>query len=233
MSYCANANYVLSGKDFSKYKLEMTFTPRGGDSLRKFAMEAPCITPPANPVVILTSPRGSVTYPGDTTISIHWSFANLQNVSLEFSSDGGAKWNAIASNVGASSGILPWKVPNLASQKMLVRIFDATSDTVADTSLLFFSATKTAAIAETPSNPLSFTLRPDPAHDELSIMPSINIRNIHCDILDERGVVIQQVNGNADDCSGLSVSLRSLPAGTYLVHITSPVDTVITFVHYP
>ncbi len=232
MSYCANANYILSGQDFSQYKLEMTFTPRGGDSLRKFALEAPCITPPANPIVILTNPRGSATYPGDTTITLHWAYANLQNVSLEYSSDGGVGWNPIVANVPANTGKLDWKVANVSSQKMLVRVFDAQSDTVADTSLLFFTVIKSAAVAETTmANGTSFLLRPDPAGDEIALIPSNEISWLQCEIVDALGGVTLKFAGRAAQSSGLAMNIRSLAAGTYFLRITSPVNRVFAFYH--
>ncbi len=236
MSYCPNANYILANADFSKYTIDMTFSKRGGDSIRKFAALAPCITPPTNPVVILTNPRGSATYRGDTTVAVTWRYAGVDTVALGYSTDGGGTWSPITSAIPASWGSIQWKVPNVASQKMLVKVFDVARDTVADTSLLFFTVTKTADVAATISGAstsiISFSLVPDPAGDMLRIVPSETIVNLKSEILDERGVVLQSMSGNANASSGFSVGLSTLPAGTYFLHIASPVERVISFTHY-
>ncbi len=139
MSYCAGTNYTLSNNDFSQYKLEMTFSRRADTVLRANAEKASCITPPKDPTVILTYPRGSATYKGDSTVSILWTSAHITNVSIEYSDNGGTGWKSIKTNLPASDGATDWKIPNVASKKMLVRIFDASVSSIADTSLLFFT----------------------------------------------------------------------------------------------
>ena len=237
MSYCPNANYVLAFGDFSKYTIDMTFSHRGGDSIHKFAGLAQCITPPAQPIVILTNPRGSETYSGNTILPITWSSANVNSVILEYSTDGGSSWNSIPITLPASTGSYGWKVPNISSTSMLVRIFDASNGGVGDTSLLFFTVTPSSGVGnssgtETAAKAISFSLVPDPAWDAMRIVPSESIVNLKSEILDERGIVLQRVDGNADVSSGLGVSLKALPAGAYFLHIASPVDRVISFTHY-
>ena len=142
MSYCANANYFLSGNDFSYYTLEMTFSHRPDSVMRYNAENAACIQTPAGPIVILLSPRGSESYTGGAMIPLKWTYANIQNVTLEYSSDGGVSWNPIQSGIPAAQETLDWKMPNISSQQMLVRIYDAQNQNTGDTSLLFFSSNK-------------------------------------------------------------------------------------------
>lgn len=155
MSYCAGTNYTLSNNDFSQYKLEMTFSRRADTVLRANAEKASCITPPKDPTVILTYPRGSATYKGDSTVSILWTYAHVTNVSLEYSDNGGTSWKSIKTNVPASDGATDWKIPNVSSKKMLVRIFDASASSVADTSLLFFTVNSIAVGKITITKPVA------------------------------------------------------------------------------
>ncbi len=153
MSYCAGTNYTLSNNDFSQYKLELTFSQRADTVLRANAEKASCITPPKDPTIILTYPRGSATYKGDSTINILWTFAHVTNVSLEYSDNGGTSWKSIKTNVPASDGATDWKIPNTSSKKMLVRIFDASASSAADTSLLFFTVNSIAISKITVTKP--------------------------------------------------------------------------------
>jgi len=136
MSYCANTNYGLSGNDFSKYKLEMTFSPRVAEVLRSEA-EATCLAEPTLPTVILKNPRGGRSIPASSPIELRWASAKVQNVALAYSLDGGERWEPIVSGVPSSEGRYPWTTPSSGSTKMLVRIFDVTDGSVADTSLMY------------------------------------------------------------------------------------------------
>ncbi|MEI8134301.1 MAG: M12 family metallo-peptidase [bacterium] len=144
MSYCANTNYALSGNNFAEYKLVMTFSKKPDSVIRATVEKASCITAPSAPTVVLTSPRGSTTFSGDSTTAIQWASAHLTTVSLEYSSNGGTSWNPIASSLQAADCNYNWKMPNISSTQMLVRIFDATHASPAeDTSLLFFTINST------------------------------------------------------------------------------------------
>lgn len=230
MSYCANANYTLSGNDFNQFKLAMTFTPRVDSALRANAEKAACIQPPDSPTVILRSPRGSETYSGDTTIRLMWSLANVTKVSLEYSSDGGSQWKPISSNIPSAIAYYNWTLPNITSQKMLVRAFDPGNPSVADTSLLFFSVKQVAAVGEA-------TLREErsPSLTLDRYWLTVNTPEIWSDlcyeIVDDRGSAIAR--GNAVVAGKTArIGVASIAAGTYFLRITSgsvPNTSVLPF----
>jgi len=220
MSYCANANYALSGKDFSQYKLDMTFSHRPDSVMRFNAEKSACIQPPANPIVILLSPRGSEAYLGGATIPLKWTYANIQNVTLEYSSNGGTSWQPIQSGIAASQAALNWKMPNISSQQMLVRIYETGNTSVGDTSLIFFSLTKngvqTASVEDN-----SFLLIPNPAKDHFILTAKQNIGSVQCDLIDELGAVRKHFKGNLTASRGLNFDIHDMISGKYFLCITN------------
>ncbi|HWF44816.1 MAG TPA: M12 family metallo-peptidase [Candidatus Kapabacteria bacterium] len=231
MSYCANANYALSGNDFTQFKLALTFSPKVDSVLRVNAEQAPCITPPATPIVIFLSPRGSETYPGDTTIAIKWSFAHVSNVSLEYSSDGGNSWKPIANGVAATLGMYSWVIPNITSKKMLVKIADDADPSVADTSLLFFSVAPTANIDNAEPGNTTFSISLEPV-THILIVHSSEIMRIRWEIANDRGIIVLSGNGTNTSLES-NIHLDGLAAGAYFLRITSPTSSILPFTYLP
>jgi len=218
MSYCANANYTLSGNDFSQYKLDMTFSHRPDSVMRYNAELAACIQPPTNPIVILLSPRGSEYYSGGATIPLKWTYANISTVSLEYSSNGGTTWSPIQIGIPASQATINWQMPNISSQQMLVRVFETGNTAIGDTSLIFFTLTKdNVAISDADNNP--FTLNPNPAKDYIKLSTKQNIGLVECDLIDELGVVRKHFKGNLTGLQGLTFETKGLVTGKYFLHV--------------
>jgi hypothetical protein len=76
-----------------------------------------------------------ITYPVDddrmtpgTVRSIVWGSNGVTAVRIDFSSDGGATWSAVADSVAAEAGEYRWTVPNIGSSQCKFRIVDV-SDT--------------------------------------------------------------------------------------------------------
>ncbi len=83
----------------------------------------------------LTSPNGSDYLQAGTTSNITWQSSFINNVDIEYSSDGGANWNSIVTNYSAASQTYAWNIPaNLSSNQMLVRISDSQQNTITDQS---------------------------------------------------------------------------------------------------
>lgn len=233
MSYCANANYTLSGNDFSQFKLAMTFSPRVATVMRTNAEKAPCVQPPLDTTLILISPRGSETFAGDTIIAVEWSYAHIDSVSLDYTTNGGSSWSSIATGLTAASNSYNWKVPNVASTKMLVRVRNAApASLVADTSLIVSTVTQHAAsVAAAGPEGLEFAISPDPAGDFLIVKPSSDCTNVIAEILDVQGKVLGTFDGSTISTTGMKLSLKQIPAGAYFLRLSSPVGRIIPFSH--
>ncbi|MEW5848342.1 MAG: metallophosphoesterase [Myxococcota bacterium] len=84
--------------------------------------------------LVVDAPNGGETYnPGDN-VTIRWATVGaVSNVNLELSTDGGANWSAIASNV-QNTGQYAWTVPTVSSTRALVRVVNAANPTMRDES---------------------------------------------------------------------------------------------------
>jgi endonuclease/exonuclease/phosphatase family metal-dependent hydrolase len=96
----------------------------------------------AVPSVTVTAPNGGESWAGGSSHAITWTSANVSNVRLEASMDGGSTWSVLVSST-ASTGSYTWTVPSTATTSALVRVSDTASAT-ADASNATFTITVTA-----------------------------------------------------------------------------------------
>lgn len=227
MSYCANANYTLAGRDYAYFKLAMTFSPRVATVMRTNAEKAACVKSPDSPLVILQYPHGTETLTADSICPIKWTYSNVQKVTLEYSTNGGAYWNTITSQLSAGDGSFAWKVPRVNSSQMLVRIAETGNDQHADTSLMFFTVVSTASSpgAAGPVGP-KFSLTLDASGNWITLAPLVNSPALRCEIVDVLGNVVQKYSGVANPAK---VSISTLPPGSYFVRMLSPSQEVLRF----
>ncbi|GAB1443680.1 hypothetical protein MASR2M39_25220 [Ignavibacteriales bacterium] len=74
------------------------------------------------PSVRLISPVGGEKWLSGKQYSIIWSFVNIENVKLEYSTNNGLDWTTIEASFAANSGSYIWTVPAIESIQCLVRI---------------------------------------------------------------------------------------------------------------
>ncbi|MBC8125204.1 MAG: hypothetical protein H7X70_05675 [Candidatus Kapabacteria bacterium] len=149
MSYCANANYTLSGNDFSKYKVELTFIPKVADHIRASAVDAiskGCLTQPKTPLLYLRRPIGEEAITGGSPLSITWGSARLDSVDLDYSIDG-TSWNRIASGIPCRPALYEWVVPNVSTSALIVRIASSRDTSLKDGMILPLAVEKTVGIS--------------------------------------------------------------------------------------
>ncbi|MBA3644693.1 MAG: PKD domain-containing protein [Gemmatimonadaceae bacterium] len=84
---------------------------------------------PGAPTTTVTSPNGGETWLTSSVHNITWTSANIANVNLDYSLDGGGTWTAIAAGVSASTGSYSWTLPATTSTNAKVRVTDAASST--------------------------------------------------------------------------------------------------------
>ena len=89
--------------------------------------------------ITVTSPNGGENWLITSVNNITWTSSNVANVKIDYSTNSGASWINIASNVSAASGIYYWTIPNTQTSSALVRVYDAADSTVGDTSNNVFS----------------------------------------------------------------------------------------------
>ncbi|MDQ1266677.1 MAG: Peptidase protein [Bacteroidota bacterium] len=131
MSYCHLTN--------STHNVVLKFHDRMKPLLRRAAESASCCKDMSAKYVHLLNPLGGVTLKVGETEPIRWTSAITTKVNLRYSSDGGNKWNEIASNLPVKDSIYQWKIPYMYTTKALVMICDADLPVVSDTSIVNFS----------------------------------------------------------------------------------------------
>lgn len=70
----------------------------------------------------LTAPNGGQTIKGGSVYNITWATQFIQSLDIDYSTDNGNTWSAIARSVSAASGSYLWTVPNILTDSLRVRI---------------------------------------------------------------------------------------------------------------
>lgn len=88
----------------------------------------------------LTSPNGGEVLVGGSEYTIYWTAVSVENISLQYSSNGGGTWNTIVQSYPASSNSYNWTpVPEIISSNCLVKILDVAEASLIDISDAEFS----------------------------------------------------------------------------------------------
>jgi len=82
----------------------------------------------------LTSPNGSEVITTGASHTIRWTYANIANVKLQYSKDGGATWINIVTSLAATPSSYAWTAPTITSYECRVRVLDVAASTVYDDS---------------------------------------------------------------------------------------------------
>lgn len=111
----------------------------------------------------------------NTTVPVSWTSSSVQNIKIEYSVNNGTNWNLIAASVPASQLTYNWTTPSYTTTTALIRISDASDNSVSSVSSVFtiapaitnisFSVDASVLISENKFNP---------ATDKLYIRGSFN-----------------------------------------------------------
>ena len=71
--------------------------------------------------ITLTYPNGGEQFYPYQQVDIAWSYNNLDNIKLEYSSDNGQTWVVIVASINASTGSYTWIAPNIQSSQFLIK----------------------------------------------------------------------------------------------------------------
>jgi len=133
MSYCDLTN--------SSKSVPFTFLPRVYTFLRDRLENSKCITEAQEPQIRMIGPWGNQTFVSGRKALVEWTSSRVTNVKVQFSEDGGGKWNDIATNIPAASssmingqGSYLWTVPKITTNTGRFRVVDMTNANVNDTS---------------------------------------------------------------------------------------------------
>ncbi len=136
MSYC----HLISENPGPRY----TFLLPVDSVVRYGAEHAGCLKTPTVPTLMLAEPIGGPDQIVriDTGVAVQWLSAAVTKVNIEYSLDGGKTFNTIADAVGlpATDRYFRWYPPaGTSSSQTMVRIYDPSNKTIADTSYAVFT----------------------------------------------------------------------------------------------
>ncbi len=84
--------------------------------------------------IVLSSPNGGEFYLANEIAKIRWENTPVSDIKIEYSIDDGAEWKEIVASIPSSSGSYDWAIPNVKSNKCLVKISDASNISIFDES---------------------------------------------------------------------------------------------------
>jgi hypothetical protein len=87
----------------------------------------------STPSITITRPNGGDIFETGASENITWVSSNINNVTIEYSTNSGATWNTIKANL-PSTGTYTWSVPNVKSTQCLVKISDDQNPAIYDLS---------------------------------------------------------------------------------------------------
>ncbi len=150
MSYCHLTNPTHS--------VQLIFHPRELPLARTAAERSKCVSQVSAPYISLLNPLGDKTYVSGEILPIRWTSANVNYLTIFFSSDKGATWSIIADNVPAPDSVYLWNLPFINTTKALIYIRDKSNPNVADTSLKTFSIKSRTLQITTPTENEEFAV---------------------------------------------------------------------------
>ncbi|MEM6733071.1 MAG: hypothetical protein AAF658_16055, partial [Myxococcota bacterium] len=98
----------------------------------------------------VTTPNGGETWPASSQQVVTWTAADLELLTIEFSSDGGATYSPVLTDVAATSGQATITVPDQGSPDYLIRLVSAVP-ALTETSDTRFTVTSTDSVFVDPS----------------------------------------------------------------------------------
>ncbi|MCK4224326.1 MAG: T9SS type A sorting domain-containing protein, partial [candidate division Zixibacteria bacterium] len=158
------------------------------------------ITPEA---VTVTAPNGGENWCVDTTYNITWTYSCIDNVQIEYSTNGGSTWMTIIASTPSVGGSYAWTVPNTPSSNCLVRICDAADNNPCDLSDNFF--TIEPCLPDTCIYPEHFVFTDSTSDSYSIVIDSAFLDGLELEECDEIGVFDDTGGGKGLLCVGASV----------------------------
>ena len=87
----------------------------------------------------LSIPNGGEVWVFNTIQEIRWFSDDIENIKIEYTSDGDTIWNTIVESISANLGNFYWLTPNIQSQYCRIRISDVEDSTLFDVSDNYFT----------------------------------------------------------------------------------------------
>jgi len=125
-------------------------------------------------MVRVKTPNGGETWAATSKNEITWTYLNVENIKIEYTTNNGSEWIEIIASTPAAPGSYLWTVPNNPSSSCKVRISDVSTPALIDPSNRAFTIT---AAPPAPSNIGGWALQFDGVDDNVSFSSSPGYNN--------------------------------------------------------
>lgn len=166
----------------------------------------------------LNLPSQEDTLDGGSNYTIEWTAsADVNNVLIEFSDDGGNSWEEVASNVNAGQESYDWSVPSETIEEAVIRLTDEGDNTVSAESGTFYIDGSTSL--ESIEEASSLNLFPNPATNRVNveIPDSFSKNDLQISVVSMKGKV-QSVPKTIKN-GQIKIDVDNLAKGIYYVKI--------------
>jgi len=179
--------------------------------------------------VDITSPNSKKIVSTNTKENITWTYKNVNKFDLQFSDNNGTSWITIATDVTPMADKFTWSVPNLKSNKAIIRaIWNGDESMEYDRTEVF--VIDGIVSVEKGDDLVSFVTAPNPFYTDMKVnfnIPSdMNVNIVLYNALgDKVRTVISGEQFSAGDHT-LSINGEDLPSGSYYLHINAGMTTM-------
>lgn len=91
--------------------------------------------------IVVTSPKGKEVWSAGSVKEITWYSNQVNNVNISYSTNNGAAWQTVATDVPASPAKYQWTIPGTITNEALIKISDAGNSSISDVSDTTFTIT--------------------------------------------------------------------------------------------
>ena len=171
----------------------------------------------------LTSPVGGETIQGNDFFDITWTSEIINDVNVEFSSDGMNTWDVIESSLPAEDLSYTWYVPNLGSENCFIKLTSPGLPDLYSVNQAPFAITETVGIEQIKNTDnIQLTVFPNPVTDVAILNYSITKDwsvNYKIEIYNATGSIVYDKTGIVDKFGNqnLEINLQTLDAGIYIL----------------
>jgi PKD repeat protein len=103
------------------------------------------------PSIIVNSPNGGERWLAGTVHNITWISNEIENINIEYSTNGGSTWITVSGNLSAGTSQFSWTIPNTPSTQCLMKISDVTDPNMLDLSNSVFTIYSPAVSVTSPN----------------------------------------------------------------------------------
>jgi hypothetical protein len=175
--------------------------------------------------VNITSPRTNDDVKVGEQRAVRWTFDNVSMFDMQFSKDGGVNWEAISRDVNAITGKYTWNVPNINTNKAIVRALWENDPEMEYSRSGQFTISGTLDVEDL-TGAYSFEQpAPNPFQSDINVTFSIATEEkVNVNIYNATGMLVATVANETIFAAGthtLKFNGYDLPSGVYYIHVTA------------